>query len=88
MGVRFPLQQQRPDFGQMQQADNARQVAPQQQEVQPPGQAVMGQTQEPAEENAIREAQTPQALVRQTPAERAADDAGAQTPGSIIDMLA
>jgi hypothetical protein len=90
MGVRFPVQQPRPDFGPIQQADNARQAVPQQQqEVQEPGQAVTGRAQEPAEENnAIRETQQPQALIRQPTAERAADDAGAQTPGSIIDMLA
>ena len=88
MGVRFPLQQQRPDFGQMQQANNTQQPDLQQEETQPMGRVAPGQAQEPAEEDAIREAQEPQALVPQTPAERAADDAGAQTPGSIIDMLA
>ena len=88
MGVRFPNQQERPDFGLVQQANNAQQPNPQQEETQPLGQVPLGQVQEPAEENTIRETQEPQALSRQTPVERAADDAGAQTPGSIIDMLA
>jgi hypothetical protein len=88
MGVRFPVQQQLPDFGPMQQADNIRQGVPQQQEPRAAGQAVTGRAPDPAEENTIREAQAAQTQFRQTPAERAADDAGAQTPGSIIDMLA
>jgi hypothetical protein len=88
MGVRFPNQQERPDFGLIQQANNAQQPPTQQEETQPLGQVAPGQVQEPAEEDTILEAQEPQALSRQTPAERAADDAGAQTPGSIIDMLA
>lgn len=88
MGVRFPPQQQRPDFGQMQQANNAQQPAPQQDDAQAPGPAAAREAREPAEDNSVGETQEPQAPAQQPPAERAADNAGAQTPGSIIDMLA
>ena len=84
MGVRFPLQQQGPVFGPIQQAQNAQQ-GPNEQQVAP---AVTGGTQPAEDETAVGEAQEPQALQQQAPAERAADDAGAQTPGSIIDLLA
>lgn len=85
MGVRFPTQQQRPDLGQIQQARDIQQNAGQQQEAQAPA----TEQRAPApEEPAANETQDPRALAQQAPVERAADDAGAQTPGSIIDMLA
>ncbi len=44
---------------------------------------------QPAEEEAaVRETQEPQGLPRETPVERAAGNAGVQTPGTIIDLLA
>jgi len=72
----------------MQQANAAQQPAPQQQATQPLGQVAPNRAQRPPEDNPLPEAQEPQALSRQTPVERAANDAGTQTPGSIIDMLA
>ena len=89
MGVRFPTQQQPPDFGQMQQVRDPQQNAAQQEEVQAPVGAGAREPRRAAqEEAAVREAQQPQALAQQTQVERAANDAGAQTPGSIIDILA
>jgi hypothetical protein len=41
-----------------------------------------------AEEAAVREPAEPNRPEQQTAVERAASDAGTQTPGSIIDMLA
>lgn len=88
MGVRFPLQEQGPVFGPIQQARNAQQGPNEQQETQEVAPAVTGGTQPAEDETAVGEAQEPQALQQQAPAERAAADAGAQTPGSIIDLLA
>jgi len=86
MGVRFPLQQQRPDFGQIQQPNDARQA--QQNQPQPADQNEARGVRETAENEAALQAQESQAPERGTVVERAAGDAGAQTPGSIIDMLA
>lgn len=87
MGVRFPLQQQRPDFGQIQQPNDARQA--QQNQPQPANPDEARGVRETAENEAALQAREPQALAaRGTAVERAAGDAGAQTPGSIIDMLA
>jgi hypothetical protein len=88
MGVRFPNQQERPDFGFMQQANTPQQPDPQQEASQPLQQPDLRQAEEPGQEDAILEAQEPQTPLQQAPAERAAADAGAQTPGSIIDILA
>ena len=88
MGVRFPSQQQRPDFTQMQQAADAQRPIAQQEEAQTIAGAAQNRAQEADENTTVHEVQEPRELQPQSPAERAADDAGAQTPGSIIDMLA
>ena len=85
MGVRFPDRSQGPDFGLIQQARELQQDEGLQQEVQAPENEPQA---EASEEVTTDEAQQPQALVQQTPVERAASDAGAQTTGAIIDMLA
>lgn len=85
MGVRFPTQSERPDFGAMQQTnDPLTQSNPLQDAA---GASALEATQA-AEENAVGETQEPQAVNQQAPAERAAADAGAQTPGSALDIIA
>ena len=86
MGVRFPSQADRPDFGQMQSPnDPLQQSNPLQGQA---GSSALEATNQAAEETAVGETQEPQAVTQQAPAEQAADDAGAQTPGSTFDMLA
>jgi hypothetical protein len=81
MGVRFPDRSQGLDFGLIQQARGPQQDEGRQQEVQAPANEPQA---EAPEESAADETQQPQ-----TPTvERAANDAGAQTTGGIIDMLA
>lgn len=88
MGVRFPLQEQGPVFGPIQQARDAQQTPNEQQETQEVAPGAARETRSAENDAAVGEAQEPQALQQQAPAERAAADAGAQTPGSIIDLLA
>lgn len=86
MGVRFPTQSERPDFGAMQQTnDPLTQSNPLQDAA---GASALEATSQAAEENAVGETQEPQAVNQQAPAERAAADAGAQTPGSTLDIIA
>jgi hypothetical protein len=89
MGVRFPAQADRPDFGPMQN-DPLQQSNPLQGQADSSAIEASIQT---AEESAVAETQeaqavTQQAPAEQAPAEQAADDAGGQTPGSMFDMLA
>jgi len=88
MGVRFPSQQQRPDFTQMQQAADAQRPIAQQEETQTIAATAQNRAQEADEDTTVREIQEPRELPPQSLAQSAAGDAGAQTPGSIIDMLA
>lgn len=88
MGVRFSTQQpQRPDLSEMQQAAALERRAAEQ-GAQRPGGAEIRQTQVPEEAAAVREPAEPNRPEQQNTVERAAGDAGTQTPGSIIDMLA
>ena len=87
MGVRFPLQQQRPDFEQMQQVQGLQQGEVQE-EPQAPARAETRESQAVETEAAVREAREPQAAEQEQPVERSAGNAGVQTPGSIIDILA
>ncbi len=87
MGVRFPTQQpQRPDLAEMQQAAALERRAAEQ-GAQRPGQNEARQT-GAAEAATVREPAEPNRPEQQNTVERAANDAGTQTPGSIIDMLA
>ena len=91
MGVRFPSQADRPDFGQMQSpSEPLQQSNPLQGQA---GSSALEATNQAAEEAAVSETEEPQAVTQQAPteqapAEEAADDAGAQTSGSMFDMLA
>lgn len=85
MGVRFPTQSERPDFGAMQQTNDP---LTQSNPLQDQATSSALEATQAAEENAVGETQEPQAVNQQAPAERAAADAGAQTPGSALDIIA
>lgn len=85
MGVRFPSGQERPHFLQAQLLPNRPDSAARQDEPQAPDRATLRETR-PFENTLIPESQNdPQ---RSAPAERAAATAGAQTTGTLIDLLA
>ena len=85
MGVRFPSGQERPDFLQVQLAPNQQEGPARQEETQAADRGTLRETR-PLEDNAVPESQNnPQ---KTSPAERAAATAGAQTTGTLIDLLA
>lgn len=88
MGVRFPTQPP-PDFGQMERQAGAAERNEAQQQADTPLRVANERAQLAEEEETnVRRAEEARPTEQPTRVERAAQDAGTQTPGGIIDLLA